>query len=514
MLSFSKRTIFAAIAVAGLIGPPQQAEAWVEAGMLTCEDSGGFSLILSSPRDLYCVFHKANGLTEAYGGRLRAVGRNLGATGAGVIAWSVVADRTDGPSGALTGIYARAESGATMEEDGEGRGLVGGPRRAVTLQPLRVGGNSGLNLAVGIAAMELHPLSETTARTAPTRVPAGGHRYDLVPSARQAPHSGCGSYTHLMQGQTIDGLARACRVTVEALLDANPQITNGGDIGTGALIHLPTHVGLSAASPCGNRAIVRENEALDDLAWRCGITQHALFLSNPSVRDMATVRPGQVMVVPARVAPPLAPPVRYVANEILLEPVARDLQFAEIGPARIMSRTRQTRGTPGQEQACADELAETLGIDRDRVRVTSRDVGRTGDALVYLYADGTRAACEVDRAYTVRGTRRMIPVRVTSSPPSSASGAGSNSGSLVERACMDAVRRQAGGHRAIAVLGNAVSQADSTVMVGVGPRRAPWRCVASNDGVVTDLSFAGDDSAGVRDAGAPMPGRTIPPPAR
>ncbi|MCT8972534.1 DUF992 domain-containing protein [Microbaculum marinisediminis] len=415
MLSFSKRTIFAAIAVAGLIGPSQQAEAWLEAGVLTCEDSGGFSLILSSPRDLHCVFHRANGLTEAYRGRLREVGRNLGATGAGVIAWSVVADKTDGPPGALSGTYrwagsagsepAWADTGATKGAGGEGRGLVGGPRRTVTLQPLRVGGNAGLNLAVGIAAMELHPLFETTVRTAPTRVPAGG-------------------------------------------------------LG-------------------------------DDLA-----------------------RPGQVLVVPARAAASLAPPVRFVANEILLEPVARDLQFAEVGPARIMSRPRQPGGASGQDQACVDDLAKTLGIDRDRVRVTSRDVVRNGDALVYLYADGTRAACEVDRTSTVRGTRRMIPVRVTSAPPSTASGAGSNAGSLVERACMDAVRRQAGRYRAIIVLGNAVSQANSTVTVGVGARRAPWRCVASNDGVVTDLSFAGDDSAGVRDAGAPMPGRTTLPPAR
>jgi hypothetical protein len=38
-------------------------------------------------------------------------------------------------------------------------------------------------------------------------------------------------------------------------------------------------------------------------------------------------------------------------------------------------------------------------------------------------------------------------------------------------------------------------------MVGVGSRRAPWRCLSSNDGVVAEIMFAGDDGAGVTDQG-------------
>ena len=39
--------------------------------------------------------------------------------------------------------------------------------------------------------------------------------------------------------------------------------------------------------------------------------------------------------------------------------------------------------------------------------------------------------------------------------------------------------------------------------VGVGANRAPWRCLVSNDGVVQEVMFTGDDSAGVDQSAAP-----------
>lgn len=35
------------------------------------------------------------------------------------------------------------------------------------------------------------------------------------------------------------------------------------------------------------------------------------------------------------------------------------------------------------------------------------------------------------------------------------------------------------------------------VMVGVGENNAPWQCMVSNDGIVQQVMFVGDDSAGV-----------------
>lgn len=69
--------------------------------------------------------------------------------------------------------------------------------------------------------------------------------------------------------------------------------------------------------------------------------------------------------------------------------------------------------------------------------------------------------------------------------------------SLVESACMAAVNEQVGGSQDLTVLSSEFSEANSLVMVGVGPNRAPWRCLASNDGTVQEVYFTGSDSAGV-----------------
>jgi hypothetical protein len=59
--------------------------------------------------------------------------------------------------GALAGNYAGASAEATV---GAGLGanvLVGGSNRTVALQPISVQGQAGLNLAVGVAGLELQP---------------------------------------------------------------------------------------------------------------------------------------------------------------------------------------------------------------------------------------------------------------------------------------------------------------------------------------------------------------------
>jgi hypothetical protein len=286
--------------VAGAItaGAGEVAHARVEAGLLTCEVSGGFALILSSPRELHCVFRKANGQSEAYAGSIGGFGLDLGVTDGGVMAWIVAAETTEVPPGALAGGYAGAEAGASVVLGVTGRLLVGGSERAISLQPLSVEGDVGLNVAVGVVAMELRPLFRPSPVPVSVSVPAVGQSYAAVPHALQAPHYGCGSYTHLLRGQTLSGLAHACGVQLEALLEANPQITDVRNVAAGAVIYLPTHANHRSRTQCGLRAVLHEDETLDHLAWRCGVTLHALLLANPSIRDVDMIRPGLVLAVP------------------------------------------------------------------------------------------------------------------------------------------------------------------------------------------------------------------------
>jgi carbamoylphosphate synthase small subunit len=63
------------------------------------------------------------------------------------------------------------------------------------------------------------------------------------------------------------------------------------------------------------------------------------------------------------------------------------------------------------------------------------------------------------------------------------------------RACLAAVAEETQ-QRDVAVLSSEYSEANSVVMVGVGAKRAPWRCLSSNDGKVAEIMFAGDDGDG------------------
>ncbi|MGC1695832.1 MAG: DUF992 domain-containing protein [Pseudolabrys sp.] len=126
-------------------------------GTLTCDISGGLGLIITSRKDLTCMFTPSQpGSREVYVGSINKFGLDLGATTGGEMVWSVFAPSTR-RFGALAGHYGGASAEATV---GAGLGanvLVGGSDRTVTLQPVSVQGQAGLNVAAGVAEMNLRP---------------------------------------------------------------------------------------------------------------------------------------------------------------------------------------------------------------------------------------------------------------------------------------------------------------------------------------------------------------------
>ncbi|MFN3657885.1 MAG: DUF992 domain-containing protein [Pseudolabrys sp.] len=126
-------------------------------GTLTCDISGGIGAIIASKKDLTCMFTPSNpGPREVYVGSISKFGLDIGATAGGEMIWAVYAP-TNRTFGALAGTYGGASAEATV---GAGLGanvLVGGSNRTVALQPVSVQGQAGLNLAVGVASLELRP---------------------------------------------------------------------------------------------------------------------------------------------------------------------------------------------------------------------------------------------------------------------------------------------------------------------------------------------------------------------
>lgn len=66
-------------------------------------------------------------------------------------------------------------------------------------------------------------------------------------------------------------------------------------------------------------------------------------------------------------------------------------------------------------------------------------------------------------------------------------------------ACVAAVKKETGEPNVL-VQSNEFSEANTIVMIGVGNNNAPWKCLVANDGAVQEVTFTGDDSAGVPQA--------------
>jgi hypothetical protein len=152
----------AALAVVAAVAAPVPSHAAppvqrTKIGTLTCDVSGGIGLIIASKKHLTCTFTPAGaGPLEVYTGSISKFGLDLGGTTRGVMVWSVYAP-SSGVHGALAGQYAGATAEATI---GVGLGanvLVGGSNHTVALQPVSVQGQTGLNIAAGVADLTLRP---------------------------------------------------------------------------------------------------------------------------------------------------------------------------------------------------------------------------------------------------------------------------------------------------------------------------------------------------------------------
>ena len=157
-----KARVAAAVLGAGLLGAglfaghPADAESSVNVGALSCHVSGGVGFIFGSSKSLDCVFKHANGETERYHGEINKYGVDIGFTTESRIIWAVFA-----PGEVATGSLAGHYGGVTGEaEIGLGLGanvLLGGSNRTVALQPISVTGQTGINIAAGVADLQLRP---------------------------------------------------------------------------------------------------------------------------------------------------------------------------------------------------------------------------------------------------------------------------------------------------------------------------------------------------------------------
>ena len=151
------RQIFAIAAITLALAPAQPAAAQqMRTGVLTCDVSAGIGLIITSQKEISCSFvpDRAELMREDYDGTITKFGLDLGIVGGGVMIWSVFTQTVAGP-GFLAGDYYGATGEASVGAGVGANVLIGGSNRTVTLQPLSVSGQIGLNIAIGVAALHL-----------------------------------------------------------------------------------------------------------------------------------------------------------------------------------------------------------------------------------------------------------------------------------------------------------------------------------------------------------------------
>jgi hypothetical protein len=114
-------------------------------------------MIIASHKQMQCVFNPSvPGGRDAYFGSISKLGLDIGATSGGQMVWAVYAP-TSLVFGALAGTYTGATAEATVAVGLGANVLIGGSNRTIALQPLSVTGQTGLNLAAGVASIDLRP---------------------------------------------------------------------------------------------------------------------------------------------------------------------------------------------------------------------------------------------------------------------------------------------------------------------------------------------------------------------
>ena len=153
-LSIAIAALTASIASANALPP-------VRAGILQCQGGQNVGFVVGSVTSLECVFQSEGRRPEPYIATLRRFGVDLGITDQTRLTWAVNAPTGRVGRGHLAGNYGGVGANASVGVGGGGNFLVGGPQNSYALQPISVQGQTGLNVAAGVAGLELQQVGFT-----------------------------------------------------------------------------------------------------------------------------------------------------------------------------------------------------------------------------------------------------------------------------------------------------------------------------------------------------------------
>ncbi|MEX1082969.1 MAG: DUF992 domain-containing protein [Xanthobacteraceae bacterium] len=157
---FRTLTIASVTAAALAAAAPALAQSGTHTGVLECTGGKNTSFIVGSTASLNCTFRPNVGGQESYTAAVRRVGLDVGFTDKSVVTWAVIASQPVARGG-LAGSYGGVSANAAVGIGAGANALVGGSDKSITLQPLSVQGQTGLNVAAGVTSLELRAASSS-----------------------------------------------------------------------------------------------------------------------------------------------------------------------------------------------------------------------------------------------------------------------------------------------------------------------------------------------------------------
>lgn len=144
-----------ALAISVAATMPAAANTTVKVGVLSCGIAPGVGYLVMSQKKLSCVYQPSRGgRVETYRGKITRIGLDLGVTHQSVVVWAVMAPAKP-KRGALQGSYGGVSAEATAIVGFGANVLVGGFKKSITLQPLSIQAQTGLDIAAGVAGLSL-----------------------------------------------------------------------------------------------------------------------------------------------------------------------------------------------------------------------------------------------------------------------------------------------------------------------------------------------------------------------
>ncbi|HET9587231.1 MAG TPA: LysM peptidoglycan-binding domain-containing protein [Anaerolineales bacterium] len=209
-------------------------------------------------------------------------------------------------------------------------------------------------------------------------------------STSSALAAGCGTSVTVVSGDTLLKIANRCGTTVSALRRANPEIGSGSLIFPGQVLQLP---GAILGTDGGYFIyIVARGDTLRSLASRFGTTVDALLAANPEITNANVIYEGQRIKVysgpatpPPNNPPPAGGQIYYAQRGDTLRKIAAKFNTTVDAILKANPRITNPNLIYVGQAITIPSGASTYIIQRgDTLRIIAGKFGTTVDALLAL----------------------------------------------------------------------------------------------------------------------------------